>query len=461
MKSRSRPAFALDSAREKIHSDPMPSPESGSSVAATPPSAPPSPPHLPAGEWRSYVLLFRNNKNYLRFWLAGVISQVGNWFNYIAVFVLLNELTGSGTAISWFLIAKFLPTAILAPAAGVIADRFSRRAIMIFCDVSRIFVVLGFLLIREPGQVWLVFALALVQESIWSFYDPARRASVPNVCRPEELHLANALSGATWSVMLAVGAALGGLVTAAWGWQTAIVLDALTFALSAALLATVILPHIRRPRAGKSTWRDYTGLNDLVAGFRYLAGHGHVAALLLVKSGWAISGGLLVMLAIFGEQVFQVGGQGGGGSGILYSMRGLGAAIGPILVWRLLGESDRDMYRSIGLAFFMACLSYLAFSQAPTLAWAALFVFLGHVGGSVQWVFSTTLLQKAVADQYRGRIFAAEMALLTLVLSISTYLTGAALDWGFDPRDVTMVLALLFLLPGAAWTLYAKRRLHR
>ena len=418
-------------------------------------------PHLPAGEWRSYVILFRGNRNFLRFWLAGVISQLGNWFNYIAVFVLLNELAGSGVAISWFLIAKFMPTAILAPAAGVIADRFSRKKIMIVCDLGRVAVVLCFLLIRDPSLVWLVFVLALIQEAMWSFYDPARRASVPNICRPEELHLANALSGATWSIMLALGAALGGLVTAAWGWQTAIVLDALTFALSALLLSTVLLPHRSRQREDKAGWREYTGLNDLVAGCRYLATHGQVAALLLVKSGWALSGGIMVMLAIFGEQVFQVGGQGGGGSGILYSMRGVGAAIGPILAWRLLGESDRDMYRSIGLAFFLACACYLAFSQAPTLAWAALFVMLGHLGGSVQWVFSTTLLQKKVEDSFRGRVFAAEMALLTLVLSISTYLTGAALDRGTDPRTVTAVLALLFLLPGTIWTIYAKRRLKK
>lgn len=114
-----------------------------------------------------------------------------------------------------------------------------------------------------------------------------------------------------------------------------------------------------------------------------------------------------------------------------------------------------------GLAFFVTCLSYLAFSQAPTLAWAALCVMLGHLGGSVQWVFSTTLLQKAVADRYRGRVFAAEMALLTLVLSISIYLTGAALNYGWDPRDITVVLALIFLLPGAVWTIHAKRRLRR
>ncbi|MEW6593540.1 MAG: MFS transporter [Thermodesulfobacteriota bacterium] len=411
------------------------------------------PAYLPAGSPSSYLILFRRNPRYRRFWLAGVISHLGNWFNYIAIFVLLNELTGTGAAVSWFLIAKFLPSTILGPAAGVAADRFCRKSIMVACDAGRILVVLAFLLVREPGQVWLIYTLALIQESLWTFYDPARRASVPNLCQPEELNLANALSGATWSVMLAIGAALGGFVTARMGWQAAIVIDAATFAISAALIATIDLPRQPTPVIAHPDWRNYTGLADLIAGCRYVLHHRAVAALLLVKSGWALSGGVLVLLAVFGEQVFSPGGQ-GSGSGILYSARGIGAAIGPILAWRLLGESHHAMYRAIGLAFFLSGGAYLAFSLAPGLLLAAPFVLLGHIGGSVQWVFSTTLLQEAVEDGYRGRVFAAEMGVLTLVLSLSTYFTGAALDNGTDPRVIGMRLALLFFLPGAVWTFY-------
>lgn len=417
-----------------------------------PPSEHKETPFLSAGSPRSYAILFRRNPRYRRFWLAGVISHAGDWFNYIAIFVLLNKLTGTGAAVSWFLIAKFIPSTLLGPAAGVVADRFCRKTIMVACDLSRVFVVLGFLLVREPGQVWLIYTLALIQESLWTFYDPARRASVPNLCQPEELNLANALSGATWSVMLAIGAALGGFVTAAFGWQTAIVVDAATFAVSAALLSTIELPTLPT-RQLHPDWRNYTGIADLIAGCRYVLHHRKVAALLLVKSGWALSGGVLVLLTVFGEQVFAPHGQ-GNGSGALYSARGIGAAIGPILAWRLLGESTKAMYRAIGLAFFLTGVAYLAFSQAPGLLWAVPFVLLGHIGGSVQWVFSTTLLQKAVEDGYRGRVFAAEMGVLTLVLSLSTYFTGAALDNGTDPRIIGMRLALLFFLPGALWTFY-------
>ena len=412
-------------------------------------------PFLAVGRYQSYKTLFTANRRFRRFWLAGVISHLGNWFNYIGIFVLLTKLTGSGGAVSWFLIAKFIPTTFLGPAAGVIADRYSRKTIMITSDLLRVFIVLAFLLVRKPEHVWLVYILALVQESIWTFYDPARKASVPNLCSPEELILANALSGATWSIMLAFGAALGGFVTHLYGWETAIVIDAATFLVSAIMLAGLDLPHTPPEKKEKPSWHDLTGITDLREGLKYVFHHKEVATLLLVKSGWALSGGILVLLTVFGEQVFSTGGQ-GGKSGVLYSVRGLGAAIGPILAWHYFGETRKDMYRSISFSFFIASGAYILFSRAPTLLWAVPFVLLGHIGGSIQWVFSTTLLQQIVPDQFRGRVFAAEMALLTLILSLSTYFTGLGLDHGVDPRLLTLRLALIFLVPGTFWVIYLR-----
>ncbi|MEN8142862.1 MAG: MFS transporter [Thermodesulfobacteriota bacterium] len=308
-------------------------------------------PYLPAGNWRSYVTLLKTNQLFRRFWLSGVISHLGNWFNYIAIFVLLTRLTGSGHAVGWFLIAKFIPTSILGPTAGVIADRLPRRTIMIAADLLRVFIVLAFLLVKSREQVWLIYLLAFLQESIWTFHDPARRASVPNVCAPQELNVANALGGATWSIMLAFGAALGGFVTAVFSWQTAIIVDAVTFLVSAGIMATISLPvpkKAEKSEKGAAGWRQYTGFADIVEGCRYVAAHREVAALLLVKSGWALSGGILVLLTYFGEKVFTGYGE-GSGSGILYSFRGIGAALGPILAWHFLGETREAI---AGNAFF-------------------------------------------------------------------------------------------------------------
>jgi len=330
---------------------------------------------------------------------------------------------------------------------------------MIASDILRAVIVLGFLFVRRPEQVWLVYLLALMQESIWTFYDPARRASVPNICRAHELVIANALSGATWSMMLAFGAALGGFVTMLFGWQTAILLDSLSFLVSAWIMSRIELVHEGAVYEKSATWKDYTGINDLQDGCKYVARHKEVGILLLVKSGWALSGGILVMLTVFGEQVFSGNGA-GGRSGLLYSFRGLGAAVGPLLAWHFMGESRPAMYRAISFSFFIAAGAYLLFAQAPTLLWALPCVLVGHIGGSVQWVFSTTLLQKLVPNHFRGRVFAAEMALLTFILSLSTYFTGAALDHGLDPRLITLWLALLFLVPGSFWVIYLRQQKH-
>ncbi len=411
---------------------------------------------LSAGRLSSYLYLLRRNPNYRRFWFSGIISQAGDWFNYIGIFVLLTRLTGSGEAVSWFLIAKFIPTTVFGPAAGVVADRFNRKSILICCDLSRVLVVLGYLLVREADQVYLVFILALVQESLWSFWHPARQAVLPDICTREELSIANGLSGASWSLMLAFGAAAGGFVSAVFGWRTAVLVDSFSFVVSASIMMTVTVSAMaRRKKAGFSLAR-MIGLHDLIEGVCYVRKHGEVAALLMVKSGWAMSGGILVLLTVFGEQVFSDGGR-GGMSGVLYSMRGIGAAVGPLLAWRIFGEGLQPMRKAIGAAFFVSSFAYLLFAQAPNIVLAGLCVLIGHIGGSIQWVFSTTLLHRLIEPRFRGRVFAAEMALLTLVLSLSTWLTGVALDHRIDPRTIVVWLAVLFLVPGSGWLLYLYR----
>ena len=108
---------------------------------------------LPVGRLQSYLTLFSTNKQFTRLWFASIISQLGNWFNYIAIFVLLTKLTGSGQAVSWFLIAKFIPTTILNPTTSVIVDRFPHKIIMINNDLLQIFIILAFLLVKKPEQM--------------------------------------------------------------------------------------------------------------------------------------------------------------------------------------------------------------------------------------------------------------------------------------------------------------------
>src|SRR2546430_13258673 len=102
-----------------------------------------------------YVELLRSNRGFRFLWLGQVVSQMGDWFDTVAVYTIALRLTGSSRSVALIMVARFLPTVVLGPLAGVIADRFSRRAIMIGSDIMRAIVVLGFLFVRRPDQMWL------------------------------------------------------------------------------------------------------------------------------------------------------------------------------------------------------------------------------------------------------------------------------------------------------------------
>jgi hypothetical protein len=269
---------------------------------------------------------------------------------------------------------------------------------------------------------------------------------------------ANALSSATWSAMLAIGASIGGLVTALAGRNVAFVVNAASFFASAFFIARTRYdstpPDVPRPTG----FLALSGVTDLVEGFRYVRQRSHVAALMLVKAGWGLAGGVLLLLTIFGERVFPLAGGSAAGIGVLYGARGVGAGLGPIALRWILGQDPRRLRRTIGPAYFMVGLFYIALAGAPNLWVAALCVLFAHFGGSILWVFSTVLLQLEVPDRFRGRVFAAELALVTLMSSASSYWTGHQLDRaGWSPRRLAFALGLMFCLPGVLWLIVQAR----
>ena len=138
--------------------------------------------------------------------------------------------------------------------------------------------------------------------------------------------------------------------------------------------------------------------------------------------------------------------------GTLYMARGLGAMLGPLLARRFVGETPEAMARTISVAFFVSASFHLTFAYMPTLWFAAAALFLATMAANVLWVFSSTLLQLSVQDAYRGRVFATDFALFTIVMSVSTFLTGWSLDHSAaTPRTLAAILGGLLFLPGLFW----------
>lgn len=399
-----------------------------------------------------YATLLRGNRNYRFLWLSAVTSYLGDWFNLIASAELIQRLSGGGTAVSYLFLARFLPSFLMSPFAGVLADRFDRQRLMVVADVLRALTVLCFLLVRSADQLWLLYALTALQFALSALFIPAKSAVLANVVPQRDLVTANALDSTTWSVMLAFGALLGGVVTGLFGAETAFIADALTFLLSAVIVTRIELP-VGLLEARRQANADRRGLLDFVDGLRYLWGLPLVLCLALVKAGGSLIWGALNVLEVeFASKVFPLGEGGATTLGLIYAVAGVGTGVGPILMRRWLGDLPARLRWGILAGLGLMTLGTFGLSIAPTLPLFLAATLLRTFGTGTLWVFSAALLQMLVEDRMRGRVFAFEFAAFTLTQSISILWAGWGQDWlGLSVREVLVVTAGVGVLVTAAW----------
>jgi MFS family permease len=400
--------------------------------------------HPPGGVRASWSLL-RRNRDFRRVYLASLISLGGDWFLLVALFGLVLDLTHSALAVSFLLAAQDAPLFFLAPIGGALVDRLDRRKLMIASDAARAFICLAFLLVRSHDTLWLSYPLMALLASFAAVFDPASSSALPNLVEEDDLITANALTGSIWGMMLAVGAALGGIVAAALGRDAAIGIDAASFGVSAILIASVHR-SFSQPREHQEEHPSI--LEATRETVRYATQDHRVLALLAVKAGFGLGAGVLVLISVLAQQVYRGGDV---AIGLLMAARGIGALIGPFLGRALLGERDRRLFGVIGVALAIFGIGYALLGLAPTLIVAMPVVALAHVGGGSQWMLSSYGLQRIVPDRIRGRIFAFDGALITATFAVSSVATGF-LAVRFGARPVATGLGLIGLAYAGVWT---------
>jgi predicted MFS family arabinose efflux permease len=397
----------------------------------------------PSAGLRASLSLLRRNRDFRSLFFASVISLGGDWFLWVAINTLIYIATHKALYVGLAILAQEFAFFLASPIGGVLADRLDRRKLMIVCDLARAVICVAFLLVGGD-TIWLAYVLLPLLASFAAPFDPAFSAATPNVVEPEDLPAANALNGSLWGTMLAVGAGLGGLVSAKFGADTAFLVDAASFLVSAALLMSIrrrfsevrheATEHPSAIEATRETWR--------------FARRDHrVLSLLAVKFGFGAAAGLLALIPVMALDVFKAGKV---GFGILMAARGVGALIGPFLGHRIAGPGHRRLFPAIGLSLAVFGLGYMALGAAPSLAIAAVTICVAHLGGGSQWMLSTYGLQVLVPDHVRGRIFGFDYMLVTLSLALSAVVASAVADHIGAPATVS-ILGGVALVGAGVW----------
>lgn len=397
---------------------------------------------------KPYYLLLKNNKNYRRLWLAQSISNFGDWFGLLALYAIIAKYSESEFLLGLLIIVKMLSLALFSPFAGYITDRFNRRKLMIVCDFARAIAVLGILVVQSVEMLWIAFTLTSIQMMLSAVFEPAKTSSIPNVTTDAELVNANVISTATWSIIFTSGMAIGGFATELLGTDMVLILDAATYILSAFFIYKAVIPQ--QEMTAKEKEDSKNPLFGIKEGAKYLIHNRHILRPSIAKGvSSAFLGGCVYLLIIVSEEVLMMGSI---GLGLLYSARGIGTGIGPIIGRRLF-PNEKDWVMVMGAAFFIAGCMYMVVGFTNTIWVMIIFVLFAHAASGANWVFSTVLLQQRTKDTFRGRIFSTEWLLFTLANSISVMIASLLLEFDMIAvKPLIMIYGGMMVLAGMVWS---------
>jgi MFS family permease len=366
---------------------------------------------------------------------AQAVSRVGDSVHYIALVALIFALTGSGLAVSGAVVFEALPVLLFGALAGAVVDRLPRRRVMIAADVGRAVLAV---LMAQTTSVAAIYALAFGLALGGVFHGPASQSLVPAVVPERILGRANALTWSSVQSSHVLGAALGGATIALVGASGAFLLNAATFLLSALLLL-----RVPEPADAGSTKRTTRLRTEARHGLDFIRGDRFIVQLIAVQLLAVLSvggtGALLVVLANRQLGVDEAD------FGLLVAAIGVGAVIGPLLFGRLVDRIDSPVLVFIPYLVRGLIDAALAF---VTGLWVPITLLLVYgINTSTGGVAYTTLLQRRVPAELRGRVFSAFNVVWQAGRLASLALAGILADV-VSVQAVYVIAGVLLVLAG-------------
>lgn len=407
----------------------------------------------------TYAQLLGGNRNFRNLWLGQVVSELGNWFNFIAGLGLVRVVSGAAPdAAAIILVARTAPFALFMPLAGALVDRTSRRTVMLVTDYARAVVALGFLMVKEPEDLWIAYLCSIILSLLTAFFEAAKNAAMPNVTGDEGLLAGNALMFSSRFLLMSVGAALGGAASAYLGYEIAFVINAFSFVVSA--ISIWLIPneamHSQKPKPQTDLENRVASVfSDMKDGWSFIKGHSLVLTIIGVNIIWAVGGGMINLLADrLGGVVF--GGKDGwsadGAVAAIYTAAGFGLFIGMMLARRVgdFVETNKLVVPFIGWMLILQGVLYAVAGYMPNLWLVMVLILISRVMLGVEYAVQETMLMRAIPDELRGRVMTTDRAAEISVFSMSNLAGGWSL-YLISPQLLTAISGVLSAVSGLFW----------
>jgi MFS family permease len=385
-------------------------------------------------------------RNYRLYFLGQIVSMSGTWMQSVAQAWLVLELTGSGVALGTVTALQFLPTLVLGPWGGLIADRMDKRKLVIWTQAASalLALALGLLTVTHVVTLWMVFALALGLGLVTMIDMPTRQTFVMEMVGREHVTNAVSLNGVIVNASRVVGPAVAGVLIATVGVGICFLINAGSYV---AVIVGLLMMRASELKRARTTRRQR---GQLRAGFRYVWRTPELRTpLLLMAVVGAIAYNFSVVLPLMVRFVFH---SGAGAFGGLFAVMGAGAVVGGLAVatW---GKATRALLASAAVALG----GFLVLSaMAPTLGFEMVAMLPVGVTSTAFIAMSNSLLQLGSAPEMRGRV----MGLFAVVFPGTTPIGGPLIGWiaeQFGPRAALGVAAGVTAVAGTITLLFLRR----
>lgn len=413
----------------------------------------------------TYGELLKNNRNFRNLLWGQFVSEMGNWFNFIAGLGLVRVVSDASPAAAGILfLVRVLPFALFSPIAGTFVDRFSRRTVMIVSDLVRVAVALAFLLVTSAEDLWIAYLATVLLSTFGAFFEGAKNAATPNMTGKDGLLAGTALMFSTRFLLMAIGSALGGFAAAYFGYKVAFIINAASFAVSA-FSVWLIPEEATRDRetaekmSNKAERESF--LTELKEGLRYTVQNRFALTILIMNVIWATGGGAINVVFERMGGVYFAGKESWHPDlavGILWFASGLGLFFGMMVAHRTEAILERRNSRVsfIGWALVVHGVLFSIGGLMPSLLLLAFFCFVSRAIVGVEYAVQETMFQRSLPDYIRGRISTLDRGAEMTIFSLSSYFSSLAI-YGMSPQTLTVISGILSASAGVVWFLREKK----
>lgn len=407
----------------------------------------------------TYSELLRQKADFRNLLVGQFVSETGNWFNFIAGLGLVRLVSESSPMAAGLLfVCRLIPFALVSPFAGTFVDRFSRRQVMIWTDIIRVFVALMFLFVHSGEDLWIAYLATTLLSAFGAFFDGAKNAATPNMTGPEGLLAGTALLFSTRFLLMAAGSALGGIASVLFGYEAAFIINAVSFAVSAYFVWLIPEESTRDSEtAAKMGGRKESFFTELREGVSYALTNRFALTILLVNVIWATGGGAINMVfeRLGGVYFAQKEGMNPDlAVAMLWTASGAGLFLGMILAHRtdnILGSKGLRN-RFIGWSLIVHGVVF-ALGGVTTSLWLVVFLaFLSRMLIGVEFAVQETMFQRSLPDFIRGRISTLDRGFEITTFGGASYVAGIAMAH-ITPQTLTVISGLLAASSGVVWFL--------